>query len=129
MGLRRAKSIFLVWSRKRGRIEDWSLVGIGSDESNAKHMVDLLSQRGRVGKIQPVKCNVFQQRENLDISTPYTIDEHWAEGSDGHWRHGRNREVHGIGSNATQSPRASGRAGGEASEYFLRVPVGSDGLS
>lgn len=84
MGMSRTKSVFLVWSRKRGSIEDWSLVGIGSDESNAKNMVDLLSRRGRVGKIQPVKCNIFQPRENLDISTPYTIDEHWAEGSDGH---------------------------------------------
>ncbi len=79
----RAISVFLVWSRGRGSIEDWSLVGIGSDESNAKIMVDFLRQGGRVGKIQPVKCNVFQPRGNLDISTPYTIDEHWTEGSDG----------------------------------------------
>ncbi len=79
-----AISVFLVWAKERGSTEDWSLVGIGSDESNAKIMVEFLSQSGRVGKIQNVQCNVFQPQKNLDISTPYTVDEHWGEESDGH---------------------------------------------
>ena len=75
MGVRRKKSVYLVWSRSRESIEDWSLWGIGSDQPSAKIMADMARAVGRTANIQPLLCDVFHPRGDLDVSQPYTVEE------------------------------------------------------